>query len=215
MAAAARSPARQGLRMGVRDNWMLWMYAANRRCARCAWRAAECVGVKSLNLWADRRGAGQRERDSHGRHHPGRAQLGLVLSPIVAASGNTPIGPSARPPPNDCLEMRMEHGLHAQWSGAALLAIPRPSTNVLGFQCPHAPLARPTPAGRYRVNWNVGLDYTAHPANCQSANAFVEPRQTRAPRLRNAPSKTAPRSPSHPPANRASSRPCSAPSTIA
>jgi len=135
--------------MGVRDNWMLRMYAANRRSARCAWRAAECVGVKSSNLWADRRGAGQRERecDSHARHHPGRAQLGLVLSPIVAASGNTPIGPSARPPPNDCLEMRMEHGLHAQWSDAALLAIPRPSTNVTGLPVSACPVGSPNTGG--------------------------------------------------------------------
>lgn len=65
------------------------------------------------------------------------------------------------------------------------------------------------------LNWNVGLDYTARRLNCQSVNAFVEPRQTRAPRLRKAPSKTDPRVPSHPLANRASSRPRSAPSTIA
>lgn len=65
------------------------------------------------------------------------------------------------------------------------------------------------------LNWNVGLDYTARGPNCQSANAFVEPRQTRAPRLRKVPSNTEPRVPSHPLASRASSRPRSAPSTIA
>lgn len=65
------------------------------------------------------------------------------------------------------------------------------------------------------LNWNVGLDYTARGLNCQSANAFVEPRQTRAPRLRKVPSNTEPRVPSHPLASRASSRPRSAPSTMA
>lgn len=91
---------------------------------------------------------------------------------------------------------------------------PTPSA-ISGRQRLQSPRARPKAAGRLAVEWNVGLDYTARRPNCQSANAFVEPRQTRAPRLRNVPSKTDPRVPSHPPASRASSRPRSAPSTIA
>lgn len=39
---------------------------------------------------------------------------------------------------------------------------------------------------------NVGLDYTARPANCQSANTFVAARQSRAPRLANPPVCTVP-----------------------
>jgi hypothetical protein len=91
---------------------------------------------------------------------------------------------------------------------------PRPLA-VSGRQRSCSPRARPKRRSISLLNWNVGLDYTARRPNCQSANAFVEPRQTRAPRLRNAPSKTDPRVPSQPLASRASSRPRSAPSTIA
>jgi len=46
---------------------------------------------------------------------------------------------------------------------------------------------------------NVGLDYTARPANCQSANTFVAARQSRAPRLANPPVCTVPPAPPPPP----------------
>ena len=157
--------------------------------------------------------------------------LGLQRPTSWQRTGKLPLRPSAKPPPNDFRKKHSEREAHAsavesrwdslgvQQTTAASPSGSLPSDHASRFVAGVERLNSGGPArgrrGVSALHWNVGLDYTAHRANCQSANAFVEPRQTRAPRLRKAPSNTAPRLPSQPAASRASSRPCSAPSTIA
>jgi len=67
------------------------MYPTKRRSARWGRRAAACVEIDWVRLVVEKSGAGRRECETRPRHHPGRAQFGPILSPIVAASGKTPI----------------------------------------------------------------------------------------------------------------------------
>ena len=175
--------------------------------------------------------SGRRELGCEARshHHPGRARFGPVLFPIVAASGKTPIttlGKTAAQRLSRDGEGCRQHLERAAGTGKSRIrhgctlseSLPRPDnprpSKYWASRLDRPLLARPT-AAAVQLNWNVGLDYTAHRTNCQSANTFVDPRQTRAPRLRKAPSNTDPRPPSQPLASRASSRPRSAPSTMA
>ena len=227
MLGATQRPPAQGLRTGVRGNGTPWMYAGKRRTARGVGRATASFGIGS-NLGGVR-GEGRRKRQFGPRTRPDRTRAGLSASHLVAANGKTPITPSANRHPTIVARIKRatEHGecrgaaSGSSWDSTATAAPKKGSSldphlpHISGLQRLCSPRAPDDRRGVSLLNWNVGLDYTARRLNCQSANAFVEPRQMCAPRFRNAPSKTEPRVPSHPPANRASSRPRSAPSTIA
>lgn len=179
---------------------------------------------------------GRREGRWRRKRHPGPGtrpegtRTGLVMSHVVAANGKAPITALGKTATHRLSQVASNATAHRECCGVASgfpgttadrcadslqrPLNPRPVL-VSGRQRSCSPRARPKRRSISLLNWNVGLDYTARRPNCQSANAFVDPRQTRAPRLRNAPSKTDPRFPSQPLASRANSRPRSAPSTIA
>jgi len=97
-----------------------------------------------------------------------------------------------KPPPNNCRENQARHRAPGvPWSRVGIswysttTAAPKKGSlldprflHIAGLQrlcSPRAP--RDHWRGVSLLNWNVGLDYTARRLNCQSANAFVEPRQ--------------------------------------
>lgn len=226
---ATQKPPAKGLRTGVRENGTRWMYAVKRRSARGTWRATSGFGIGS-NLGRRKEGRWRRKRHPGPGTRPEGTRAGLVMSHIVAANGSAPITAlgktaahrlSLRSEKRDSAPRVLWSRVRISWDHrrplpprlAAPLDPRLPLLPGVGACVPRGPARKRR--GVSLLNWNVGLDYTARGPNCQSANAFVEPRQTRAPRLRKVPSNTEPRVPSHPLASRASSRPRSAPSTMA
>jgi hypothetical protein len=226
---ATQKPPGKGLPTGVRENGTHWMYAAKRRSARGTWRTATSFGIGS-NRGRRREGQWRRKRHPGSGTRPEGTRAGLVMTHVVAANGKPPItalGKNRRPSIGiKKQETRQRTGIAVE-TRPDFLGPPPTAAAKMGSSFGPTPSAisgrqRCIPRGPARkrrgvslLNWNVGLDYTARWPNCQSANAFVEPRQTRAPRLRNALSNTEPRVSSHPLASRANSRPRSAPSTMA
>jgi hypothetical protein len=230
---ATQKPPAEGLCTGVRENGTRWMYAVKRRSARGIWRTASSFGIGS-NLGRRSEGRWRRKRHPGPGTRPEGTRAALVMTHVVAANGKDPITAlgkaaahrlSLRSKKRDSAPRVLWSRVRISWDRhrplpprlAAFFRITpwiTPSAISGRQRCiPRGPARKRR--GRVAVEWNVGLDYTARWPNCQSANAFVEPRQTRAPRLRKVPSNTEPRVPSHPLASRASSRPRSAPSTMA
>jgi hypothetical protein len=226
---ATQRPPAKGLRTGVRENGTRWMYAVKRRSARGTGRATWGFGIGS-NLGRRKEGRWRRKRHPGPGTRPEGTRAGLVMSHIVAANGSAPITALGKTAAHRYVVKKRETRQRTRGaveSRPDFLGPPPTAAAKIGSSFdPRLPLlpgvSACVPRGPARkrrgvslLNWNVGLDYTARGPNCQSANAFVEPRQTRAPRLRKVPSNTEPRVPSHPLASRASSRPRSAPSTMA
>jgi len=171
-----------------------WGYAATGfvGCTREKAGAPDGSGVRHASKstgwgwwWRKAERGGASARRGHATI-PAEPNSGPSCLPSWQRAGRLPLQPSARPPPNDCVEMekradapdacswhrgfRTSARMHARWSAAALWPSHALWTR-LGVLHSEAPLFA-WRWGHYRLNWNVGLDYTAHRANCQSARVL-------------------------------------------